>query len=239
VSRAASFLPPFIPLGTLARVATACLAATAAAAWLAVGVAVRELALLAHASGGEHVAPAARDAWSLTHEVLVWLRAALFAATAAAFLGWLLQARINLRAMGVRRLRFARSWAVTAFLVPVLNAFRPYQVLHEVWQASDPGHLDPFQWRDAEVPNLLPLWWGALLLWVGLAALALLTGIGTGGSLPRLQLAAALRALADGAGAVAASLACLVVARLSAAQEAKQRRLSGVEPAPAEAALAT
>jgi hypothetical protein len=239
VSRPASFLPPFVPLGTLARTATACLAATAAAGWLAVGVAVRELALLAHATGGEYVAPAARDAWSLTHEVLLWVRAALFALTAAAFLGWLFQARVNLRAMGVRRLRFARSWTVAAFLVPVLNAFRPYQVLHEVWQASAPETLDPFEWRVAAVPGLLPLWWGALLAWVALAALALLIGLGSGGSLPKLQLAAGLRALADAAGAVAASLACLVVARLSAAQEAKQRRLAGAEPAPAAVALAT
>jgi hypothetical protein len=223
LSDAASLLPPFIPLRTLARWATALLLATLVTAWVAVGVDLHELRMLFRASGGESVEPLAREAWSLTDEVLFWVQLSLFAATAGVFLSWLYQARVNVRAMGVRRLRFGRNWAVTSFLVPVLNAFRPYQVVREVWQASDPGNLDPFHWRSVPVPLLLAAWWSAFVAWVSIEVMALLTGLGAGVTLPRLQLASGLRLAADVCAALAAFLACFVVWRISEAQDEKHR----------------
>jgi hypothetical protein len=223
LSDAASLLPPFIPLRALARWATALLVATLVTAWVAVGVDLHELRLLFRASGGESVEPLAREAWSLTDQVLFWVQVSLFATTAGVFLAWLYQARVNVRAMGARRLRFGRSWTLASFLVPVLNAFRPYQVVREVWQASDPGNLDPFNWRSVEVPLLLGAWWGAFLAWLAIESMALLTGLGAGITLPKLQLASGLRLAADACAALAAFLACFVVWRISEAQNEKHR----------------
>lgn len=226
MNESASLLPPFIPLHQLARWATGLLVATLVMAWVAVGVDLHELHMLFRASGGERVEPLEREAWSLTDLSLFWVQICLFAATAGVFLAWLHQARVNLRAMGVRRLRFRREWAVASFLVPVLNAFRPYQVVCEVWQASDPRNLDPFNWRSVRVPAWIFAWWGAVVAWAGIELMAVLTSLGAGVTLPKLQLASGLRLVADASAALAAFLACFVVARISEAQDEK-RRLQG------------
>jgi len=219
----ASFLPPYISLRSLARWATLLLIATVVVAWIAVGVNLHELRLLFQATGGERVEPIAREAYSLTDAALFWTQIVLFSATAGIFLSWLYQARVNLRALGVRRLRFSREWAIAGFLVPVLNAFRPYQVMREVWQASVPENLDPFDWRSVPVPLLLSIWWGAFVAWAGLELMALLLSFGAGVNLPKLQLASGLRVIADVLAAAAAFLGCFVVWRISDAQDEKRR----------------
>ena len=84
--------------------------------------------------------------------------------TALAFLAWLFRLRVNVRALGVRKLDFARHWSVLGFLVPALNFVRPYQVMAEVWRASDPSVLDPFEWKSVEPPRILTLWWGTFVI---------------------------------------------------------------------------
>jgi hypothetical protein len=192
-------------------------------AWIAVGVHLHELRLLSQATGGQRVEPMAREAWSLTDTALFWVKAGLFTATAATFLIWLYQARVNLRAMGVRRLRFSREWAIASFLVPLVNAVRPYQVMREVWQASLPANLDAFNWRSLEVPRLLSAWWGAFVAWAALELMALLLGFGAGVTLQKLQLASALHVAANCLAAMAAFLGCFVVWRISEAQDEKHR----------------
>ena len=220
---AASLLPPFISLAPLARWASVGLLAIVVVAWIAVGVNLHELRLLSQATGGQRVELIAREAWSLTDTALFWVKTLLFTATAGTFLAWLYQARVNLRAMGVRRLRFSRQWTIASFLVPFVNAFRPYQVMREIWQASLPANLDAFNWRSLEVPPLLRAWWGTFVAWATLELMTLLLGFGGGLTLPKLQLAAALHVAANCLAALAAFLACFVVWRISEAQDEKHR----------------
>jgi hypothetical protein len=224
VKAEASFLPPFIPLRSLARWATGLLLATLVMAWIAVGVDLASLRLLVRAAGGTQIGVAARDAQLQTNAILLGAQLTLLAATGTAFLIWLFQARVNLRALGVRRLRFSRQWTVASFLIPPLNAFRPYQVTREIWQASDPGNLDAFNWRSLSVPPLLMLWWGSFVAYGALELLAFLSDLGAGLSLAKLQLSTALTILADTTAAVSACLACFVVERISAAQQQKWER---------------
>jgi len=74
---------------------------------------------------------------------------------ASVFLPWLYQARANLRALGARRLRFSREWTYLGFAIPVLNAYRPYQVVSEVWRGSDPSSLDPLDWQRLPTSRLV------------------------------------------------------------------------------------
>ena len=216
-----SFRPPFIPLHTLARWATGLLIATLAVAWIAVGVDLAELRLLLRATGGSQVALAAREAQFTTNKILLWTQITLFAATAAAFLAWLYQARVNLRSFGIRRPRYSRGWVVGSFLVPLVNLFRPYQVIREVWQASDPRGNDPYSWRTLGVSRLLLAWWGLFVGWGALQLMALLTNVGAGANLAKLQLSRGFSTVADACAAAAAFLACFVVARISNAQQEK------------------
>ena len=106
--------------------------------------------------------------------MLLALQLVLLGIAGVAFVEWLYQSRINLRAFGVRRLRYPRVWAVGGFLVPALNLVRPYQVVREVWQASDPRTQDPFAWSQLGTGRLLPAWWAATVVWVVLALASLL-----------------------------------------------------------------
>jgi hypothetical protein len=233
VIRETSLLPPFIPLRVHAKWANGLLLANVGVCWVAVGVGLAELRLLMRATGGNTVAPIERAAQFTTNEWLAVAQAVLFVATGVAFLMWLYQARVNIRALGVRRPRFGSDWAYLAFLVPLLNLFRPYQVVREIWQASDPQSLDPFNWKSAAVSPLVPLWWGLFAAFLGVATLTWLTALGAGMSLARLELTTMLTIVANVFAACAAGAAALLVTRIGDAQEAKYaRQLASEEEKP-------
>jgi hypothetical protein len=90
--------------------------------------------------------------------------------TGIAFLVWIHRAHRNLAALGARELRFSPWGAVGWFFVPVLHLVRPYQVVREIWTASDPHVVvsDAAARERAPVPGILRWWWG---LWVASAAI--------------------------------------------------------------------
>jgi hypothetical protein len=102
----------------------------------------------------------------------------------------------------------------------VLNAYRPYQVVSEVWRGSDPASIDPIGWQRLPTAPLVLAWWVGLAGWVALALLAeLLMRMAPG--LAHVQIAHALALAGDVGAAVSASLGYFVVARISNAQDAK------------------
>jgi hypothetical protein len=180
------------------------------------GAALDSSAVLAHARAGERIA-AAQIAFALL--------------VAALFVPWLHQARANVRALGARRLRYGREWTWLAFVVPIVNAYRPYQVVCEVWRGSDPASVDPLGWQRLPAARLVLGWWIGLAGWVGLALLAgLLIRVAPG--VAHVQIAHAFALAGDVGAAVSASLGYFLVARISAAQDAKWARLGGHEGAP-------
>src|SRR5262249_3247116 len=125
------------------------------------------------------------------------------------------------RAFGVRRLQYGREWTVLGFLVPALNALRPYQVVREIWKASDPATGDPIGWKSGPTPPLLALWWGLFVGYFALEAISVFT-LQVATTLSRIQLGHALGLAADVCAAISASFAYFVVLRISEAQEAKR-----------------
>jgi hypothetical protein len=93
---------------------------------------------------------------------------------------WIFQVRRNLLALGVPGLRFSPGWSIGWFFVPVMNLFRPWQVMKETVRASQvlPGSSDPLAWKTAPYPPLVHYWWwlplGLNVVVVGVA-LALMT----------------------------------------------------------------
>ena len=211
----------YFSLQPAARWATIGLVVTSVAAWLAVGFDIADMRLLLRVGGGEHVAPDERDAHIALRTVVFGAQFALLAGTGAAFMVWLYQARANVRAFGARRLRYARSWTIVGFLIPVFNLIRPYQVVREVWQASDPSNSDAFAWRAVKTPRLLNLWWGCFASYLVFEGIALLADAGATGQIDKLLVARGLSLGADLLLAVGAVLAYFVVVRLSDAQELK------------------
>ena len=70
-----------------------------------------------------------------------WLPILLVAvslATSVAFLMWIHRAYRNLPALRGTPLKCSPRWAVGYYFIPILNFFRPYQVMKEIWRESDP-----------------------------------------------------------------------------------------------------
>jgi hypothetical protein len=108
-----------------------------------------------------------------------------------------------------------------AFFVPVINALRPYQVVREVWQASDPSNGDPVGWQKVQVPRLLTCWWITFVAFLALELLAWMMLLGIDTAAER-RLAYSLRTLGDASAAISASLAFFVVQKITNAQEEKR-----------------
>jgi hypothetical protein len=213
-----SLLPPFVPTRRSVRVLGAMFVACAAISWIAVGYDFAELRL---ATSGQRVVPEIRLAHTLTGRIVSGAQLVSLAVTGITFLVWLHRVRVNVRALGVRRLSYGREWTLLGFLVPALNALRPYQVVREIWKASDPSTGDPIGWKRVSAPPLLALWWGLFVAYFVLEAFSAFT-LGVAVSLPRIQLGHALGLAADVCAAVSASFAYFVVVRISEAQEAKR-----------------
>ncbi|MCP3960951.1 MAG: DUF4328 domain-containing protein [bacterium] len=59
-------------------------------------------------------------------------------------------------------MEFTPGWSVGWFFVPIMNLFKPYQAVREIYHASDP-EADAESWRQPEAPSFITMWWG---LWI-------------------------------------------------------------------------
>ena len=76
------------------------------------------------------------------------------------FLRWLHLSYCNLRALGTQGMRFTPGWAVGYWFVPVLNIWRPAEVLGDLWRATDPGADHSGDgWRSLRSSPLIGWWW--------------------------------------------------------------------------------
>jgi len=213
-----SLLPPYVPTRRSVRALGILFVLSAAVSWIAVGY---DFSVLRLASTGHRVVPEDRLAHTIFGEIVDGAQIALVVVTGVTFLVWLHRVRVNVRSFGVRRLSYGREWTVLGFFVPALNALRPYQVVREIWKASDPSTGDPLGWKSVATPPLLALWWGLFVAYFVLEALGYFT-LGVAESLPRIQMGHALGLIADVCAAISASFAYFVVVRINEAQEAKR-----------------
>jgi hypothetical protein len=209
---------PYTDTRALARLAAAAFVLMAAVCWTAAGYDIGEVR-----SVGAVAAEGAHDhARHLAHQKAgMLLRVAQLTGAllvAAAFLPWLYQVRANLRAFGLRHLRFSREWTYLSFVVPGLNAVRPLRVVSEVWRGSVSRSSDPVAWRTLATPGLVTTWWLTFVAWVVVGAGAsILISLAT--SIGARIVGHGFALLADGAAALSASLGYLLVMRIQRAQE--------------------
>ena len=91
---------------------------------------------------------------------------ALYIAVAIAFLMWIHRAHRNLQSLGNQDLKYSPGWAVGWFFIPIMNLFRPYQVMSEIWRGSDPDLPigDSRAWKSSTVSSLVGWWWAFYLI---------------------------------------------------------------------------
>jgi hypothetical protein len=220
-SQYASLLPPYIPTRGISRLLCIVFLFTAAVSWIAVGYDFAEIRLAEVVRSGASIEPAERLAHSATGHWIGVFQIFCFAVTGLLFISWLHRARVNIRALGMRRMQYRREWTIVGFLIPVLNALRPYQVVREIWQASDPRSGDPMEWKYIEAPITLPLWWLCFVAYV-LLEIVSATVLDFSAGLRGIRASYGLGLAADVFAAISASLAYFVVSQISEAQELKR-----------------
>jgi hypothetical protein len=126
-------------------------------------------------------------------------------AGAVTFLRWLRVAYGNLPALGAVP-RFSPTWAAVCFLVPIVNLFRPYQVVRELWVGSGGGG-----------PAIVGWWWAAYLVasFLGARSFSLVATAKAPGD---FLMATWVTLAADVCGTAAAALAIVIVRRIDRGQ---------------------
>ncbi|MBX7073973.1 MAG: DUF4328 domain-containing protein [Pirellulales bacterium] len=82
----------------------------------------------------------------------------VYLTTAVTFLRWVYRVHSNLPALGAKRLDFSNGWSVGWFFVPILNLWKPYQVMKENFRGSLPGAS--YDGDDSiPIPSWLWTWW--------------------------------------------------------------------------------
>lgn len=216
-----SLLPPFVPTRRSARALGVLFIIAAAISWIAVGYDYTQVRLVSLVPEGQTVAPQTRAAQAQLGSSVSTAQFLILLTTALTFLVWLHRARVNVRALGARRLSYSREWTVLSFLIPFANAFRPYQVVKEIWQASDPRSGDPLSWKEVETPPILAVWWASFVAYFALEGLSWLM-LRSAVQAASIQQAHAIGLFADVCAALSASFAYFVVVRISEAQDAKR-----------------
>lgn len=156
-------------------------------------------------------------------ETIASIQLAVSMSTMVLLLMWFYQSYRNLPLLGARGQRFKPGWAAGAFVVPILNFFRPLQIARELWQGSDPACSDPQAWKHRPVPLLLPLWWAAWLL-VNLQGAFLVLELmqpGAGESLAQLKKVTVLTMVNEGLDALSMFMTFLLADRLGKQQNSK------------------
>jgi hypothetical protein len=174
----------------------------------AVGLSIAELNLIDRLESGQFVSDeeiAANDRRVQTIGIVQFIA---FLAGGIVFIRWLRAAYRNadVLAPGVRR--YGHGWAIGAWFVPILNLWRPKQIVNDVWEASTlPGD-------GRRPPVLLLTWW---LSWIAsfLLGRAATRATANDETLDDLRATDLLWIVSDGWDAITAVMAVSVVVYLT------------------------
>jgi len=124
----------------------------------------QQLQLVQDLARGANVPKSVIEANDARQQLFAYAQLGSGIASAVVFLMWTSAHTKRLIELGVTDMQYAPKWSVWGFIVPILNLFRPYQVMNELWQASEivPGPDDPLA-KEA-TPRIVYFWFGILVL---------------------------------------------------------------------------
>lgn len=108
----------------------------------------------------------------------------------------------------VSGMELSAAWAVGCWFVPIINYFKPFQAMRELWRAS----LGTPAWRGQPTWTVLGWWWAT---WLGFNILGALQGTASGPDLDAIRRSDAIGLLSVTLGIVAALLAIQIVRQVS------------------------
>jgi hypothetical protein len=153
------------------------------------------------------------------------LQAGAYLACVVGFLIWYGRAYRNLARLGAGGLRWGKRAVIVYWFVPILNLFRPKQVVNDIWRASDPGlPAVANYWRDQRVPALLHWWWALWLISSFVSNIFFRRSLDAADSPSELVSIATSYVVIDVIEIVPAVLAMLVVRKIANRQEERRMR---------------
>jgi hypothetical protein len=236
---------PYVPLGGRARLVIACLLIGIIIDAVAVYFLASQLSLISRFFSGQSVAPAELESNDSRVIMIGVIQALIFLITAVTFLIWIYQAHRNLPATGAQNLEYSPGWAVGGFFVPFLNIVRPFQVMREIWKASEPDQevAGGDYWKNSDTTPALGFWW---FVWVGAGLMAVISAammrtvesanrfsqLSLAEMVNRLSTATLLRIVSEILSIIAAVLVILLIKGITARQEEKMSRIHAAMPPP-------
>jgi hypothetical protein len=174
---------------------------------LALWTIVDVIAVILYQGSGRTLAKAAFEIVSLSTLLAALLFLVAYVISIVAWCMWMHRVYRNLPALGAVAPKYSPAWAAGSWFVPILNLFRPYQVVRDIWQTLAPG-----------VPwTLLIVWWWFFL--GGNWAANAVGRVNIGGGADE-----ALDAVVNLVLITGAVLAVLVVRRITGWQEGRARQ---------------
>lgn len=210
--------PPATPYQSAhhrARVAIAMLIIITIFTGVAIAASIAERDLLQQIKNDETVTQIQIDESDERQLAIAIGQAGLLLISAVTFLRWMHLAYRNLPAFGIVGLRFSPAWTWKGFVIPILNLYRPYEVMSEIWRASGSSSTP---WKQREVDALVKWWWGS---WIVINVIG--RGLGRyfrgSDSIDQLLNANVVTIILDGLTIFSAALAMLLIWTLTQRQE--------------------
>jgi len=185
----------------------------------------QQLQLIQDLARGANIPDAVVEASDARQQLIGFVQLGLGLVSAVVFLMWTSAITKRLTQLGVMNMRYAPRWSVWGFIIPVVNLFRPYQVMSELWKASEvvPGPDDP--WAKKPTPLIVGVWFAILILDTIVGRLA---SSRTFDTIEQVTQIAWLTVLFDALGVVTALLALRLVAEIDGRLRISERRLAEV-----------
>ncbi len=155
-------MPPTSTILGRTRAVTWALVATILVEIVSVGAILGELSLMLDARAGRTVDLARAHASDARMNTIANLSLVVFLATLIAWCMWQHRAQRNVHALGRGALRYSPAWAVGCWFVPIVNLWKPFGAMSELWRASGPS-ADPSSWRAGRAWSVIGFWWAAYL----------------------------------------------------------------------------
>jgi heme/copper-type cytochrome/quinol oxidase subunit 3 len=215
----------YIPLRGRAQAVTVVLIITAVVCVGAVISDIFEWRLLDRMIAGDDWADAEATSNDTRQGTIGLVQFALFIAGAVVFIRWMYGAYQNLDLVAPGERRYSAGWAIGSWFVPIMNLFRPKQMINDIWRA---GGRDT---EDAQPGFLLLSWWLLWLLssWIVNAAARLYQRAETA---EEIKTGTILYLISDAMSVVCAILAIIVVRKGTDRLDAKAAAAPPTPPAP-------
>jgi hypothetical protein len=174
---------------------------------------------------GEEVTDAEATANDNRQGTIGLVQLVLGIACAVVFIRWMYAAYRNVSVVAPGERRYGAGWAIGSWFVPILNLFRPKQMINDIWRA---GGRDA---QDAQPGWLLVSWWLLFLLssWIVNAAARSYINAETA---EEIKTGTILYFVSDAMSVVCAILAIVIVRQATDRLDAEAAAVPSPPPAP-------